>query len=325
MITRRTVLTGSAGALAALSLPFGAQADTYPSRVIKLIVPFPPGGPGDAAMRLVQSGLEKPLGQTIVVENVPGVGGTVGANRVKQSEPDGYTLLQVANPLTASAAVRPGNAPNLLRDFEPIGQTAESVFTLCVSKELGVTTLDAFVAKAKAKPGDLKIGHSGVGGIQHLIIELFKSFTGVEMTNVSYRGEAQGAIDLIAGRIDAMFLITARQYLPDGKVIAIGHTGDGPWFSLPGVKSLKELGLKELIVPGWNGLMAPKKTPKEIIAKLSTLLDKTLKSDEAKKVLNPLGLNPGIGTPEQLTMIIERDMRLFTTVIRERNLKFEAG
>jgi tripartite-type tricarboxylate transporter receptor subunit TctC len=325
MTTRRSVLTHSAALVAALTLPRGAFAQSYPSRLIKIIVPFPPGGPGDAAMRLVQMGMEKPLGQTIVIENVPGVGGSIGAQQVKRSEPDGHTLLQVANPLTAAAAVRPANAPDLLRDFEPIGQTAESVFTLCVSKEVGVKTLDEFIAKAKANPGKLSIGHSGVGSIQHLIIELFKSFTGIELTNVSYRGEAQGAIDLIAGRIDAQFLITARQYLQDDKVIALGHTGDGPWFNLPGVKSLKELGLKELIVPGWNGLMAPKGTPPAVIAKLSTTLDTLLKSEEAKKALNPLGLNPGIGTPQQLTKIIERDMRLFTTVIRERNLKFEAG
>lgn len=321
--TRRSVLIRSAAALTALSLPCGAFAQGYPTKPIKIVVPFPPGGPADTAVRIVQPGIEKALGQPIVVENVAGAAGGIGAQRVKQAEPDGYTLLQAASPHTTNAAVKPEANVDLLRDFAPIGQTGDSVYTLCASKELGVTTLAEVIAKAKAKPGELKIGSVGVGSAHHLIAEMLKSAAAIELTHVPYRGEAPSIPDLIAGRIDLMFLTTAKPLVDENRVVGLGHTGAGPWFNLPNVKPLTELGLKDFVTPGWNGLMAPKNTPPEIVAKLSAALNETLKTDAAKKGFNAMGFNPGIGTPAQLTKLINNDMRLFTAVIRERNLKFD--
>ncbi len=323
MTTRRSVLAHSAAALAALSLPRGALAQAYPAKPIKIIVPFPPGGPADTAVRIVQPGMEKTLGQPIIVENVAGAAGAIGAQRVKQAEPDGYTLLQAASPHTTNAAVKPEANSDLLRDFAPIGQTGDSVYTLCASKELGVKTLAEVIAKAKAKPGELKIGSVGIGSAHHLIDEMLKSAAGIELTHVPYRGEAPSIPDLIAGRIDLMFLTTAKPLVDEGRVVGLGHTGRGFWFNLPGLKPLTELGLKGFVVPGWNGLMAPKGTPPSVILRLSLALDDTLKTEAAMRAFNAMGFNPGIGTPEQLTKLIENDMRLFTTVIRERNLKFD--
>ena len=169
MSTRRSVLIRSAAAVAAASLPHRVFAQTYPVKPIKIIVPFPPGGPADTAVRIVQPGVEKALGQPIVVENVAGAAGALGANRVKAADPDGYTLLQAASPHTTNAAVKPEANSDLLRDFAPIGQTGDSVYTLCASKELGVKTLAEVIAKAKAKPGELKIGSVGIGSAHHLI------------------------------------------------------------------------------------------------------------------------------------------------------------
>jgi len=321
--TRRSVLTQSAALLAALSLPRAAAAQAYPSRVIKIIVPFPPGGPGDLAMRIVQAGMSPALGQPIVIENVPGAGGNLGVARVKQAEPDGYTLVQVANPHTTNAAVKPEANVDLLRDFAPIGDTGASIFTLCAAKGLGVTTLADMIAKAKARPGELKIGHVGAGSLHHLLNELLKSAAGIDLSNVPYRGEAQASVDLVADRIDLMFLATAKPLLDENRVVALGHTGAAPWFNLPGVPPLGALGLRDFVVPGWNGLMAPKNTPPAILDRLSALLGQALRTDEARKGFNAIGLNPGTGTPQRLTTLIENDMRLLTTVIRERKLTFE--
>jgi len=321
--TRRAVLTHSAAALAALSLPRGAFAQGFPTKPIKIVVPFPPGGPADTAVRIAQPAMEKALGQSLIVENVAGAAGGIGAQRVKAAEPDGHTLLQAASPHTTNAAVKPHANVDLLRDFEPIGQTGNSVYTLCASKASGAKTFAEMVALAKAKPGELKIGSVGVGSAHHLIAEMLKSAAGIELTHVPYRGEAPAIPDLVAGRIDLMFLTTAKPLVEDGRVVGLGHTGDGPWFQLPQLKPLTALGLKDFVVPGWNGMMAPKGTPPAVIARLSEALSATLKSDASARAFNAMGFKPGSGTPGPMKAQIEADMRLFTTVIRERNLKFD--
>ncbi len=323
MTTRRAFLGHTAALLSASSLAPSAFAQTFPSKPIRIVVPFPPGGPADTAVRIVQPGMEKVLGQSIIVENVAGAAGGIGAQRVKQSEADGHTLLQAASPHTTNAAVKPDANVDLLRDFEPIGQTGNSIYTLCASKASGLTTFAEMVTRAKAKPGELKIGSVGNGSAHHLIAEMLKSAASIDLTHVPYRGEAPAIPDLMAGRIDLMFLTTAKPLIDDGRVIGIGHTGDGPWFNLPNVKPLTELGLKGFVVPGWNGLMAPKGTPPPAVAKLSDALSSALKAETSVKGFNNMGFKPGSGTAGPMKAQIEADMRLFTAVIRERNLKFD--
>jgi tripartite-type tricarboxylate transporter receptor subunit TctC len=323
MTTRRSFIGGGAALAASPWLAASASAQSFPVKPVRIVVPFPAGGPADTAVRLAQPGMEKLLGQPVVVENVPGAAGGVGAQRVKQAEADGHTLLQAASPHTTNAAVKPGANVDLLRDFEPIGQTGNSIYTLCASKASGVANFADMVTRAKGKPGELKIGTVGPGSAHHLVAEILKSAAGIDLTVVHYRGEAPAIPDLIAGRIDLMFLTTAKPLIDDGRVVGLGHTGDGPWFNLPNVKPLTELGLKEFVVPGWNGLMAPKGTPPAAVTRLSEALSTALKSDAAVKGFNNMGFKPGSGTPGPMKTQIEADMRLFTTVIRERNLKFD--
>src|SRR5437588_8832797 len=153
---------------------------------------------------------------------------------------------------------------------------------------------------------------------------MLKSAAGIELSHVPYRGEAPAIPDLVAGRIDLMFLTTAKPLIDDGRVVGLGHTGDGPWFNLPGVKPLTALGLRDFVVPGWNGLMAPKGTPPGAVARLSEALSAALKSEASVRAFNAMGFNPGAGTPEPMARQIESDMRLFSNVIRERNLKFDS-
>ena len=323
MTTRRRLLANTAALLAASSLTSAARAQTFPTKPIRIIVPFPPGGPADTAVRIAQPGMEKALGQSIIVENVAGAAGGIGAQRVKQSEADGHTLLQAASPHTTNAAVKPDANVDLLRDFEPIGQTGNSVYTLCASNVSGVKTLAEMTARAKAKPSEFKIGSVGVGSTHHLIAEMLKAAADIELTHVPYRGEAPAIPDLVAGRIDLMFLTTAKQYVDGGQVAGLGVTSADVWFQLPQLKPLVELGLKGFVVPGWNGMMAPKGTPPAMVAKLSEALSGALKPEASVKAFNAMGFRPGTGTPGPMKAQIEADMRLFTTVIRERNLKFD--
>jgi tripartite-type tricarboxylate transporter receptor subunit TctC len=320
---RRSFLLSAAAALSAAALPRDASAQAFPTKPIKIIVPFPAGGPADTAVRIAQPAMEKALGQPIIVENVAGAAGQVGALRVKQAEPDGHTLLQAASPHTTNAAVKPDVNVDLLRDFAPIGQTGNSVYTLCASKESGIKTLAEVIARAKAKPGSMTIGSVGIGSAHHLIAEMLKAGAGIELTHVPYRGEAPSIPDLVAGRLDLMFLTTAKPLIDEGRVVGLGVTSDEEWFNLPGVKPLIQLGLKGFVVPGWNGMMAPRGTPPAALAKLSEALSAALSTDAAARAFNNMGFKPGNGTPGPMTKQIEADMRLFTSVIRERNLKFD--
>ena len=323
MATRRLILQRAAGAAAVLLIPVPVRAQQFPSKPIKVIVPFPPGGPADSAVRIAQGGMEKVLGQSLVIENVPGAAGGIGAMRVKQAEADGYTLLQAASPHATNAAIKPDANVDLLRDFVPIGLTGLSVYALCASKASGAKNFAEVVALAKAKPGELKIGSVGVGSAHHLIAEMLKAAAGIELTHVPYRGEAPAIPDLVAGRIDLMFLTTAKPLIDSGQVTGIGVTSDEVWFNLPGIQPLSAQGLKDFVVPGWNGLMAPKGTPPAVAAKLSEALSAGLQGEASARAFNAMGFKPGAGTPAQMSQQIARDMELFTRVIKERNLKFD--
>ena len=296
---RRSFMLSAAAALSAAALPRDASAQAFPTKPIKIIVPFPAGGPADTAVRIAQPVMEKALGQPIVVENVAGAAGQVGALRVKQAEPDGHTLLQAASPHTTNAAVKPEANVDLLRDFVPIGQTGNSAYTLCASKELGIKTFAEMVARAKAKPGDMTIGSVGIGSAHHLIAEMLKGAAGIELTHVPYRGEAPAIPDLVAGRLDLMFLTTAKPLIDDGRVVGLAITSGEEWFNLPGVKPLVQLGLKDFVVPGWNGMMAPKGTPPAVVGKLSDALTRRFKTDAAVRAFNNMGFKPGRERPRR--------------------------
>jgi len=323
MTTRRCFAAGSAALVASSLLARFAIAQQFPARPIKIVVPFPAGGPADTAARIPQQTMERMLGQSIVVENVPGAAGGIAVSRVLQAEPDGHTILQAASPHTTMAAVRPGSV-DLLRDFAPIGQTGNSVYTLCAAPALGAKTLPDVIARAKARPGELKIGSVGSGSTHHLIAEMLKGAAGVDLTHVPYRGEAPAILDLVAGRIDLMFLTTAKQYVDSGQLIGLGVTSAEPWFNLPGIPPLAAQGMPGFVIAGWNGFMAPKATPVAVVAKLSSALSAALKTEEAVRAFNAMGFRPGDGTPQQMVQQIEIDMRLFTAVIREQNLKFDS-
>jgi tripartite-type tricarboxylate transporter receptor subunit TctC len=322
--TRRDLLANTAALLTVtLALPRSSLAQTYPTKPIRVIVPYPAGGPADNAVRIVQPGLDKALGQSVIVENVAGAAGIIGAQRVKGAEPDGHTLLQAASPFTANLAVKPNSPIDLQRDFVPIGVTGNSVYALCASKASGITSVADLVARAKARPGEMKIGSVGIGSAHHLIAEALKAAAGIDLTHVPYRGEAPAIPDLVAGRIEVMFLVTAKPLIDSGQIAGLAVSSGEPWFNLPGLPPLASLGYRDLVFYGWNGLMAPKGTPQAAVAKLSQALEAALKLEASVRAFNAMGFKPGEGTADGMAKQIAHDMNVFTKVIRERKLKFE--
>jgi tripartite-type tricarboxylate transporter receptor subunit TctC len=244
--------------------------------------------------------------------------------RTIQAIPDGTTIVYVTAVNTANAATRPQSNVNLNRDLAAIGMIAQSAFVLAVSPTLGVNTLQEFIALGKSRPGGLRFASTGPGSNHHFLAEMFKSATGLEMTHIPYRGEAGAIPDLIAGRVDMMFMTASvAPYLEDKRLIGLGISSSETWPSLPDLKPLSKLGLPTMAYTGWNGLMAPKDTPPAVIAKLNDALAAAIKSEVAVRTFTVSGFKPVGGTPEALARQVDADMKLFERIIREQNLTFD--
>jgi tripartite-type tricarboxylate transporter receptor subunit TctC len=290
-VTRRTFLA----ACAAVLFSGAALAQDYPSRPVKIIVPFPAGGSNDIIARIIAQKLTERNGQTFLVENRGGAGGNIGAETVASAEPDGYTLLLTAPPpLTINGSLYKKLPFDPAKAFAPVALIASVPIVLVVSPSVQAKNVGELIALAKAKPGSLNFGSSGMGSTNHLAGELLKSMAGVDIVHVPYRGAAPAMNDLLAGQIPFMF-DNMPAVLPQvqGKAInAIAVAGARRTDALPDVPTVSET------VPGfeassWFGLVAPAKTPEPALAKLSGELETILKMPDVKKRLAELGAEPG--------------------------------
>ncbi|WP_426613940.1 Bug family tripartite tricarboxylate transporter substrate binding protein [Bradyrhizobium sp. McL0616] len=290
-VLRRSFLA----ACAAVLFSGFAVAQDYPSRPVKIIVPFPAGGSNDIIARIVAQKLAERSGQTFIVENRGGAGGNIGAEAVASAEPDGYTLLLTAPPpLTINASLYKKLPFDPAKAFAPVALVASVPIVLVVNPSLPAKNVSELIALAKAKPGTLNFGSSGIGSTNHLAGELLKSMAGVDIVHVPYRGAAPAMNDLLAGQIPFMF-DNMPAVLPQaqGKAInAIAVAGAKRADALPDVPTVAET------IPGfeassWFGLVAPAKTPAPVLAKLSSELEIILKMPEVKKRLAELGAEPG--------------------------------
>lgn len=311
------------GALAALAIAGTAQAQNYPSREIKMIVPFPAGGPSDIVARIAADGMSKHMRQTVLIENVAGAGGTVGATRASEAAPDGYTLL-AASMGTVIAA--PTFYPNLkydsTKDFEPIGMSANAPAAVSIKNDIPVKDLKEFVAWAKQQGPDVKQAHGGVGGTAHMACLLFNQVVGIKPTMVAYRGMGPGMNDLMGGHIDitceqAVVMAAAIQ---GGKVKGIVVAGPQRLAAIPDVPTAEEAGVADFQLNIWSGIYAPKNTPKDIVHKLADALDKTLDDPATAERLGKLGgtvpPKPERG-PEFLRKTVASDIPRWALILKE--------
>lgn len=308
----------------AVSCAPAAHAQTYPAKTIRLIVPFAPGGPNDFLGRLVAQKVTEQAGQSVVVENRGGAGGTVGMDVAAKSPGDGYTIAMAG---TSNMAVAPSLYKKLpydpLRDFTPIINVAHVPYALAVNPTVPARTLKELIAIAGRKPGLLSYGSSGTGSISSLAAELLKSMSKTSIVHVPYKGTAPALTDVVAGQIDLMFadLAVIQPHAAAGKLRAIAVTGAKRLASAPALPTVSESGLAGYDVSPWFGVAAPAGVPRDIVAKLNGLIAAGLKSPDAVQRLNTLGYEAIGGTAEQFAATIKSDIAKYARVIREAGIK----
>ena len=304
---------------AAILFASAAAAQNYPSRPVKIVVPYPAGGSNDIIARIVAQKLAERSGQNFLVENRGGAGGNVGAEAVAASEPDGYTLLLTAPPpLTINAALYKSLPFDPAKAFAPVALIASVPIVLAVHPSLGVKDVKELVALAKAKPGTINFGSSGIGTTNHLAGELLKSKTGIDIVHVPYKGAAPAMNDLLAGHIPMMFdNIPAVLPQVQGKLInAIAVAGSSRASKLPDVPTVAEQGVEGFEASAWFGLVAPAKTPPPVLAKLQAEIAAILDLADVKTRFIELGAEPGTVSGEAFGKFLAEETVKWGGIIR---------
>lgn len=320
---RRSALAALA-ALSALAAT-AAQAQTYPERAIKLVVPYAPGGSADIAARLISDEWAKALGGTLFIENKAGAGGNLGVDAVSKSKADGYTIgLQ-----TVSLAINPALFPKMpydtLKDLAPIGLVASSQHVLVVNNNLPAKDVKALLALLKAQPGKLTYGSAGPGSTFHMAAELFKGVSGTAITHIPYRGGGPALADTIGGQVDMSFpvLSAAQQQVQAGKLRALGVTGAKRSPLMPNVPTIAEAGLPNYAFETWFMVFAPAGTPQPVIEKLNASLGKALASPALKERMTREGYDPTPSTPAEARARLEKEMPQWAQLVKERGITAE--
>jgi len=309
----------------ALSLDALAQAGAYPTKPIRLIVPFPPGAGTDAVARLVAQRLGDAMKTTVVVDNRTGAGGAIGAAEAAKADPDGYTLLFVAGPFTtvAASSKNPGYDP--IRQFVAVAPIASGPLAFVVNPGVPANTMAEFLALARKSPGTLNYGSAGNGSINHLALELLRARTGVDIVHVPYKGIAPATLDLLSGQIQAMTasIPATLPQLAQQKVKVLAVTGNKRAPLLPNVPSWQEAGVDNADVINYWGIVAPVGTPREIVAKLNAETQALLAQADVRDRLEKEGAELIAGPPEKLEVLIHADLERWKKLITEARLQFE--
>ena len=323
---RRSWLVGALAAAAALALGSPAQAQSYPAKPIRLVVPFTPGGVTDTSGRLIAEQLSKRLGQQVIVDNKPGASGNIGTQMVSVAEPDGYTLLlgfdgtMVINP-----HVFPKVGFDTVKDFAPIGKIGDAVLILVAHPGLAAKSLKDVIALSKTQPGGLSYGTSGTGGTPHIAGELLKQRAGANLTHIPYKGGGQALTDVLGGNIPLVYtaIAGAIPHVKSGKLHAVAVSSGKRASSLPDVPTFIESGLNDFEINSWVALLAPAKTPKAIVDKLNTELNALLSDPEVREKLNGMGITATPGTADKFGEDLKRDLARYGQVVKAANIKAE--
>ena len=313
-----------AGALFGAFVHAYAQAQEFPSKPLRFIVPYPPGGLTDAVARQVGTGLAERLKQPVVIENVGGGGGNIGADKAAKSPPDGYTIY-IGNNATVgiNTLVYKKLSFDPIKDLAPISLLAESHTILVVHPSVPAKNVNELVALAKAKPGSLNFGSTGSGGLSHLVGEMWKTNAGVQATHVPYKGTGPALNDLLGGQIQFMFNDTAGPHIKAGKLVALGVTGTKRWKDLPDVPTMAELGLQGYETYNWFGLLAPAGTPAPVIAQLNRETQAVIKDPAMQAWLQQRGAEGVSNSPQEFAAYIQKDLQKWAKVVKAVNLQPE--
>ncbi len=308
------------------SLVTPAHSQTFPSRPVKLIAPFPPGGPVDTLSRIVGEKFQQRTGQPVVVDNRPGGAGNIGIDMVAKAAPDGYTWLFVPQGnITINATLIPNMPFSWDRDFAPVTLIAYAPNMLAVNPGVPAKTTQELIAYAKANPGKLTYGSPGIGSSLHLIGELMRREAGIDIVHVPYKGTTQAMQDLIGGQILMMFGSVPVLYpqVKAGKLRGVAVTTAKRSEAAPELPTLIEGGLKNLDIPSWYGALVPTGTPRETIAKIQSEIAAIVALPDVRSKLEAQGLYPVANKPEEFAAQIKRETAVWAKVIREAGIKAE--
>jgi putative tricarboxylic transport membrane protein len=316
---------GIALALTLAGFCFSASllADDYPSRPVRLIVPYAPGGGADTVARIVARRVSDTIGQTVVIENRGGAGAIIGTEMVAKAEPDGYTLLLgQSGPISINPAVYKDLRYDPIKDFAPITMTTAYPYILVVNAKLPVKSLQDFVALAKSKPGALNYGTTGIGAANHLVTELFSSKAGLKMTHIPYRGTALAVADLIGGQVTMVFSdpVSVLPHLQAGTLRGLAVTSAQRSAVAPELPTISESGYPGFEALAWHGILAPAKTPPNVINKLHGEIVKALQQPETKDVLVKQAMQPVGNTPAEFAAFIKQDIAIWKAVATEADV-----
>jgi tripartite-type tricarboxylate transporter receptor subunit TctC len=308
-----------------------AQAQTWPSKPVRIIVPFPPGGTTDIVARSIGVELQRMWQHAVVIENRPGAGGNIGADLVAKAAPDGYTLLMgTVGTHAINKALFEQNGAKMpfdpAKDFVPITLAAGVPNVMVINPKLPVNTVAEFIAYAKARPGQLNMASSGNGTSIHLTGELFKTVTGTYMVHFPYRGSAPAVTDLITGNMNVMFdnLPSALPHIKSGRLKALAVTSTSPSPALPGIPTIEQAAnLKDFDASSWFGLFAPAGTPRAIVDKIQADVAKALAVPEVRERFLAQGAEPGGNTPDEFAAFVKAESDKWARVVKFSNAKVD--
>lgn len=302
-----------------------AHAQNYPTRPVKIIVPFATGGPADNYARFMAQRLQDSLGQTFVVDNKPGAGSVIGTDLAAKAAPDGYTLLLMSNTQTVNETLIPNKPYGLMKDFVGVAPINYSDLVLVVNPTKGLNTLADVIRVAKAQPGKLNYASSGPGTPYHMAGELFKSMAKIDMVHVPYKGSSGARTDVLGGQVDMMFdaVTTMTEQVKAGKVKAVGATGKVRSDVLPDVPTLNEAGVPGYEATIWLGIMAPKGTPKAVVEKLNEAVSKISSQTDIKQQWAKQGAAPLVMNPVAFDKYLQDDIAKWAGVIKSANIKLD--
>jgi tripartite-type tricarboxylate transporter receptor subunit TctC len=323
MLPRRHVAAAIAALAAAACWAHPASAQAYPHRAIKLVLPFTPGSPNDVMARLLTQHLSPRLGQPIVIDNKPGGGTTIGTKLAAAAEPDGYTLLFISSAIIVDPAMK-GIAYDPLKEFAPIATVNTTAWLITVPPSMPVRTMAEFIAHTKAHPGTVNFAATqGTAGM--LVAERFKQLSGADVLIVPYKGGAAALPDFLGGRIQVLNPTpsTSLPLIREGKMRALMITSPARSAELPEVPTAREVGLPELTLEFWAGVMAPAGTPADIVGKVNAAINDTLRSPEMKGAMTKLGFDAKIGSPQDYVRFIAEETPRWTGIAKATGVKTE--
>jgi tripartite-type tricarboxylate transporter receptor subunit TctC len=321
----RRRLLAAAGAALCLAVPTFAQAQAYPTKPVKLVVPYPPGGPTDIVARLVAQKLSDAMGQQFIIDNRPGAGGNPGAELVARSPADGYTLVVA----TTAHAINPSLFKNLgyslSKDFAPVSQLTSGPLVIVANPSLPANNVAELIALAKSKPGELNFASSGNGQSTHLSAELFAAMAGVKMKHIPYKGSAPALTDTMGGQTHLMFdtMLSAMPHVKGGKLKALAVTSAARSPVAPDVPTVAESGLPGYEAIAWNGLLAPTGTPPEVLSRLSAELKKVLAAPDVKEKFEAQGFAASWNSPEDFGRFMNAEVDKWAKVVKTSGAKVD--